>query len=417
MQNKNNIDRIILGTIILLATLPFAQVFHLKLAGIILTAFELLYLVIILLILFRVLIDLRIKKTCIPFLLFVATIVLYLFISISIYGSQTMNVVNQLRQYLPFFIGTILLAVGTTVKAEKYLRLLVSAAIFSSATSLIIHHFMPIVLAKMLSASSEVVTLTTVHGRLYWTNSGLVFFVILMAMLLKREVHVNKAIISIALLFTIAGLLNTVNRTMVIALIFLLGGYVFGEKHMVSFIRRSKKAIALGIIAVLIIIGLMSVFPKVNFLIKNRYLGFGFGFAHLFETEITRERIPIYAQYERSIKKYFPVGQGLGSPFHIRWDGIGVYTSDISFMSFLLPFGLIGFILFFVFIYSLFRLISKAKDKINERTIRILKLFLIVSVIASLNIDLFSRNNFVIFTSMLVLTLQNGKNVQMNKIR
>jgi hypothetical protein len=417
MQNKNSIDAIILGTVILLAALPFAQVFIINLAGIMLTAFELLYLVLIMLILFRVLMDGRIKKTCIPFLLFAATVVLYFFISISIYARQPLDVINQLREYLPFFIGTILLAVGTTATAEKYLRLLVIAAIFSSATALIIHHFMPGVLAKMLPPSSEVVTLATVHGRLYWTNSGLVFFVILMAMLPKREFPVNKVIIGIALLFTVAGLFNTVNRTMVIALILFLTGYVLGEKRVAPFIRRSKKAIALGITAVLIIFGLMSAFPKMNFLIKNRYLGSGYGFSHLFETAVTEERIPIYAQYEKSIKKYFPVGQGLGEPLHIRWDGRGVYTSDISLISFLLPFGLIGLILFVVFIYSLFRLISKAKTHYHDGVIRVLRSFLIISVIASLNIDLFSRNNFVIFSSMLVLALQNGKDAPADKIR
>ena len=43
----------------------------------------------------------------------------------------------------------------------------------------------------------------------------------------------NKVIIGIALLFTVAGLFNTVNRTMVIGLFFLLGGYVFLEMYIV----------------------------------------------------------------------------------------------------------------------------------------------------------------------------------------
>ena len=416
MQNKNIIDRILLGTIVLLAALPFAQVFHLRLGGITLTAFEVLYFVIIVLVLFRVLMDGRIKRTALPFLLFSATIGLYYFISTFLYGRQTINVVNQLREYLPFFVGTILLAVGTTEKAEKYLRALVVAALWSSSTALIIHHFMPGVLAKMLPRSSEVVILTTVHGRLHWTNSGLVLFVVLAAILPRRQIHVNKWLIGMGLLLTTAGLINTINRTMVVALILFLGGYVLGEKQLVSVLRRSKKAIAVGAIAVVIILGLMSVFPKVNVLVKNRYFGSGAGVSHLLETGLMKERVPIYAQYGRSIKKHFPVGQGLGMPFHVRPDGKGVFTSDISFISFFLPFGLIGLILFIVFVHSLFGLIAKAREHFQERTIRVMRLFLIVSVIASLNLDLFSRNNFVIFASMLVLTLQNGRTIQNNEI-
>lgn len=404
-------DELILFTIIILAALPFAQIFHLEFAGIILNAFELIYLALIILILFKFLMDGRIEKTYLPFLLFIITVVVHFFISISVYDRQILDIINQLRHYFPFLIATILLAVGTIVKTERYLRLLVIASIFSSAIALMIHHLMPDLMAKMLSSSSRMVALTTVHGRLYWTNSCLVFFVILLFLLPKKEIYVNKAIMSIALLFTLAGLFNTLNRTMVIGLILFLGGYIFFEKHFFSFVKRAKKIIGLSMIGIVMIIGLMFISPKLKHMIEERYLRSSYQFEYMIESEVVTERFPIYRQYINSIKKYFPIGQGLGKPFHIHGDDIEVPVSDVSFLSFLLPFGLIGLIIFFIFIYMLFRLIIRENNCISERGIRIIKLFFIIALIMSLNIDFFSRNNFVIFITMLFLTFQNDKSM------
>lgn len=404
-------DELILFTIIILAALPFSQIFHLEFAGIILNVFELIYLMLIILILFKFLMDGRIEETYLPFLLFIITVLVYFFISISVYDRQILDILNQLRHYFPFLIATILLAVGTFIKTERYLRLLVVASIFSSASALMIHHLMPGVLAKMLLSSRGLVALTTVHGRLFWTNSCLVFFIVLLFVLPKKEIHVNKAMMSIALLFTLAGLFNTLNRTMVIGLFLFLGGYVIFEKHVFSFIRRAKKIIGLSMIGIIIIIGLMSVSPKLNRIIEERYLRSSYQFEHMIENEVLTERFPIYKQYIESLKKYFPIGQGLGKPFHIRWDDKEVPVSDISFLSFLLPFGLIGLIIFFIFIYTLFRLIIRENNCMSEKGIRVIKLFFIIALIMSLNIDFFSRNNFVIFITMLFLTLQNDKSV------
>jgi len=412
-----HLDRIILYTIIILAAFPFAQVFYLELGGAILDAFELLYLALIILILFRILARRRIKKTCLPFLLFINMIVLYFFISVNIYGAKSIDFINQLRHYQPFFIGTMLLATGTIVEKEKYLRLLIFASIISSTISLIFHYLTPGFLADLLYRSEELVSLTTIQGRLIWGNAGLTFFVIVVFMLPKKKTTVNKTIMWIAIFLTLVGLASSNNRTMIFALAFLLLGYVFLEKHIMSFIKRSRKAISLGIIAVLIIFILISVSPKIYFLMEKRYLGSGYRFKNVIEQSLIRERIPIYTQYLESIKAYFPLGQGLGKPFHIRRDGTRVPISDISIISFLLPLGLMGLIIFFLFIYSLFRLVSKSKSYIGEKEIRIVKLFLIISLIMSLNIDLFSRNNFVIFLSMFVLTLKNDSSYLRTRIK
>ena len=406
-MQQNTIDRIILGTVALLAALPFAPVFYLKIAGVMLDAFELLYLVLAMLILFKILMVGRIKKTFLPFPLFIGTIIIYILISVTIFNVKVIDIVNQLRHYLPFLIGTMLLLTGTSVITERYLRVLIIASIFSSTTAMILYHLMPDLLAKMLSSSEEVVSITTIYGRLYWANATLFFFVLLSFMLPQKKIHVNKVIMIIALLLTFACLFNTLNRTMMIGLSLFLVGYIFLEKRITLSIKRAVKVMGIITLGILIIFGTMSFIPQVNSLIEKRYMLSGYGFDQVYETAIVMGRFPIYEQYANSIKTYFPIGQGLGRPFSIRPNGDEVPIADISVLSFLLPFGLLGLIAFCVFIYTLFRLVSMRNNCINERGIRIIKLFIIISLIISLNIDLFSRNNFVIFVTMFVLTLQN----------
>ena len=405
---RNVIDRIIMGAVALLAALPFGQVFYFKIAGGMLSAFEVIYVTIAMLILIKILTFGKIKKTFLPFLLFTATITMCLFISVGVYNIPIVVFVRHLRSYLPFLIGTMLLLAGINVTTERYLRVLIIASIFSSTTAMVMHYIMPDVLAKMLSSSEELVSITTIYGRLYWTNATLFFFVLLSFMLPRNEIHISKLIMSIALLLTFTCLFKTLNRTMMIGLALFLVGHIFLEKRITLSIERSIKVIAIGVIGILIIFGIMSFDPKVNHLVKKRYMGSGYGIDQVYETAVVMERFPMYEQYANSIKTYFLIGQGLGRPFSTQPNGDEVPTTDISVLSFLLPFGLLGLSAFCVFIYTLFRLLSIGNNCINERGIRIIKLFLIISLIISLNIDLFSRNNFVIYVTMLVLTLQNN---------
>ncbi len=407
-MKRNVIDRTILGAVALLASFPFGQVFYFKIAGGILSAFEVIYLIIAMLILIKILTVGEIKKTFLPFLLFIVTITMCLFISVVVYNIPIIASLRQLRNYLPFLIGTMLLLTGTNVTTERYLCVLIIASIFSSTTALVMHYIMPDVLAKMLSSSEELVSITTTYGRLYWTNATLFFFVLLSFMLPQKEKYISKVIMSIALVLTFACLFNTLNRTMLIGLALFLVGYIFLEKRITLSIKRSIKVIGVGVLCVLIVFGAISFNPKVNHLAEKRYMGSGYGFDQVYEIAIVMGRFPIYEQYANSIKTYFPIGQGLGRPFSIRPNGDEVPITDISVLSFLLPFGLLGLIAFCVFIYTLFRLVSRAKNCISDRETHIIKLFLIISLIMSLNIDLFSRNNFVIFVTMFVLTLQNN---------
>lgn len=406
----NVIDRIILGAVTLLAALPFGQVFYFKIAGGVLSAFEVIYVILSMLIFIKILTVGKITKNFLAILVFTMTITMYLFISVVVYDMAISDFFRQLRNYFPFLIGAMLLLAGINLTTDRYLRALIIASIFSSTTAMVMYYIMPDVLAKMLSSSEKLVSMTTIHGRLYWANATLFFFVLLSFMLQQKEKYISKVIMSIAFVLTFACLFNTLNRTMMIGLALFVVGYIFLEKRITVSIKRSIKVISIGILCILIIFGIMSFNPKVNHLIEKRYIGSGYGVEQVYEAAVIIGRFPIYEQYINSIKTYFPVGQGLGRPFSIRQNGDGVPITDISIISFLLPFGLLGLILFCIFIYTLFRLVSRANNCISEREIHTIKLFLIISLVMSLNIDLFSRNNFVIYLTVLVLTLQNNVN-------
>ena len=125
-MQQNAIDRIILGAVALLAALPFGQVFYFEIAGGMLSAFEVIYVAVTMLILIKILTVGKIKKTFLPFLLFIGTIIIYVLILVTIFNVKVIDIVNQLRHYLPFLIGTMLLLTGTSVITERYLRVLIS---------------------------------------------------------------------------------------------------------------------------------------------------------------------------------------------------------------------------------------------------------------------------------------------------
>jgi len=411
----NAIDKIIVCFIALLAVLPFHQVFYLQLGFITLNIFELIYLELGMLILAKILMVGKIKKRYIPFLFFLATVIIYISISIVLYGPSIIDSMNQLRRYLPFIVATMLLLTDVSITTERYLRTLVVATIFSSTVALTIHYLMPDMLEKMLSRSEWLVPITIVYGRLYWKNSTLTFFVLLFLLLPKKKRPVNKIVMTIALLLSFSALFNTVCRTLMIGLVVFIVGYVFLEKQIPLIFRRSAKIFVLAILGFLIFFSLVSINPKIFQLVEERYLGSGHGSKQVYETAIVKGRFYIYDQYARSIKTYFPIGQGLGKPFSIGKDGTKVPITDISIMAFLLPFGVLGLIVFCAFIYMLFRLASRGANFVGAKNVRLVKLLLVVSLIMSLNIDLYSRNNFVIYVTMLVLTLQNRSKDRVTK--
>ena len=122
----------------------------------------------------------------------------------------------------------------------------------------------------------------------------------------------------------------------------------------------------------------------------------------------------MYESFIDIISNHFVLGQGFGIPFwRNEFDSsLDSFTTDISFLAFFLPMGVIGFTLFICWIISLYkifkeRLYYKFNILINKNEIiNGYRYIFIISIITSLNLDIFSRNIYI-----LIFTLVSTMNI------
>lgn len=402
MRISNNIfDQGIFWLVMLLAVLPFGQILHVRLPDVTLNAFEIIWLSLLGILLLKILFEQKMKK---HFLVFIFGCVALLSIigSVVVYDVSIKAAAMHLRVYLPFMVALSLFATGTSISAAMWVKGLVVAAGLSSFAALYIHHVAPYIIESAFSATEEVQAIVLQHGRLYWTNASLTFFVLLGWYC--KEFKVEKWTLLIVLILSFAAMFNTLNRTILAgySLFFIFTVLISENSRM--FFRRSSAVLMIAFGAVALVMVLSAFDERVASLIELRFFGSG-EVAEVYSKAVVAGRLGLYEQYMQSILQHFPLGQGLGRPLSSSFDK-DVYTTDISFMSFLLPFGLMGLLIFGSFIYRNFAIVGQSGEQISKQTRRLLFLFVGIFLLMSLNIDFFSRDNFVIYLVVLIMSLR-----------
>jgi len=397
-------DQLILVLIVFLSALPFSQVFFLRLGFVTIDAYELIWIALCVVLTLKIVAAGKLKYPGV-LLSFLITSFIYIFYSALKYEITIGDCLRQLRFYMPFIVAWLLLASKTFVPFDKYSKWIISATIISSLSALFFSYVYPDFLRHALASSEEVTEIVLTHGRLYWTNSCLTFFMALF--LMAHNVDIPKRKVLLAFLISFAAMFNTFNRTVIIGMLLFMLGYLVSEKGL---IRKFKKLFLISgiiLLAVIVIILASHIDERIIKLIQLRYLGYG-DINNVYYHALEQRRYPLYAQYLYSLKEYFPLGQGLGRPFSIHFTGEPIYTSDISLISFVLPFGVFGFAIFSFFSYKLYSLIGSLKNTKWAKESHLIALMLTVFLLMSLNIDFFSRNNFVIYFVVLLLSLRNS---------
>ncbi len=401
-SEKHAIDRWILWLVIILAMLPFGQVFYLRLGFVTLSIFEQLYLVLMMVLTAKILCEKRVKYPLALFL-FSSTVIISVLLSSTIGGVPATDALRQMRFYLPFLVATLLLAADIRLPLARYLNLLMIASVVSSLSALYIHHVAPDFLASCFVASEEVQDTALIHGRLYWVNSHLTLFVLLCVFL--RLPGISRPMVLLAFAISFAAAFNTSSRTVLAGCVL----FILGALITVAGLRQAFSRIALVTTLVLLsAIPVCSIYQedeRVRDLIDRRFFGSG-DVENVYERAVMTNRMPYYEQYLESFRRHFPVGQGLGRPLSVA-STHDIFISDVSFISFLLPFGAMGILLFGVFVMKLVTLIRRAPAAVRSDSRNLFLLLLVVSLLMSLNMDLFSRHNFVIHFTLLVMMLQN----------
>jgi hypothetical protein len=395
--------------ILILAALPFGEVLVVPVGVALLTAFEVLYLLLIALLILRVLF-VGFTRRFLPFVFFAYTFAFYGVASLFFLSNPTPEAITQGRNYLPYIVATLLLLAGTALSPRSILLGLAVAAFFSSLSSLYIQHFEQDFLREAFSGNEFIIALTTQEGRMYWANASLVYFAWLAFIHLEKRKPAARVLVALAVLGSTLGLFNTMQRSQIAGLAVLLVAVLIPLGNIRLKSSRVFRVIPLILISVSTVYVLIILDERVQRLTFERFLGYGRGISGIYESDFIEGRVPLYDQYLAIVTHYFPLGQGLGAPLSSTLMG-DVYTSDISALSFLLTFGLLGLICFFAFLVSLFRAVNGRAN--SPRSLhRSMLILLLVSILMSFNIDMFVRDNFAVFFVLLASSASSHKMAQ-----
>jgi hypothetical protein len=300
----------------------------------------------------------------------------------------------------------LLLCAGTTADLRKFFQYIVVAATLSSTSALILHHLFESYLKRAFVNSPE--TWETIQtGRMAWDNAMLTFFVVLLFTLRQRSLAVSRVLAAVALIVTSAALFNTLNRTMLAGLVAYLIGSVFFSKGWREALRGLARLIAVSTIIAAVIATVMLADSRARDLALARYTGSGGGVERIYQTDVEVSRFGLYLQYWESARTHFPWGQGFGRPFAF-YKGQPDPVTDISIASFYLPFGVLGLLLFGAFIRCLWHMVEEHRENLPTGYPKAIKLLIIISVVVSMNIDIYSRNTFVVLLVLFILCCRNG---------
>jgi len=379
------LERNILFSLVILASIPFSLAIHINIGVAKISIAEFFEIFILLNAIFLIMHNGISKEHGALLLIFVILIIFYSTLSITFNNATKNETLIQSRFYLPFLTATTLLAVKIRVNIQQSLIKISFGITLSAIIAVICHLFFRDLVVRLISADEQTVYVVETGGRMYWDTSSIVFFVIASFFISKF-----KNVFATSILIIFLGIILTQSRSLLIAflLIFVL-----------SFLKTKGSSFRF---IIPIIIGATSVllfFLVADDQMKSLLLT-RFGVSDI-ESEYERafliNRVLLYQQYISILVDTFPFGQGLGIPLGVNGAGIPVYTTDISMLSFFLPLGVFGLSLFMWFIWVNWSLFSRQKMLKNSFAANIFKLILSVTFLMSFNIDIFSRDIFVIY--------------------
>lgn len=328
-------------------------------------------------------------------------------------------IIRQLRYFMPFFVAVILLAVAPKrIYLKETLFYLSIAAMISAVASLLLHFFFQETLIRIIQRSSDPaagnhLALLIRSGRSPWGNASLVYVTVIALGFINEYTPRKRLVIKLAVAATVLAALATLSRTTLLGLsmIAFLAPLVYYQKKA----QKLTYYFRMGFVVFFMIVGIVGLSLINERFGKSLALRFAVnvGVSEVVDSAITGNRDILYEQYTERLVSGLPFGQGLGKPYAVLPDRGAFYTVDNSYLSFMLPFGLIGLVILGGFLFQIFKLLGpKSDDWPLERFRKFMMLVLGVTMIIALNMDLFSRNNYVIFITLIAIAYSNTRRLE-----
>jgi len=291
---------------------------------------------------------------------------------------------------------------GTTISYRPVLIGFTLAAAVGSIAAICLFFFNPLALIRAFRDSSEAQTMIN-WGRLPWQQAPLVPLALLS--FLAPDIHPRRLgpVFYVASLAILAGLVATFSRTLIAEVVL----FLLVLAVVCLFLRRravlAKIPLLVGGLVALAIV-LVPLDPRVQRLFEYRVLGAKTEQSETVYSEsdvAARQRL--YGHYSSRLSRNWVAGQGLGVPYT---DKPGEFYSDITLVSFWLPFGLPGLVAFGLFLLTIVRRLKRFSAR-NQPLAAGIGIAIVAGLLASFNDDIWSHKSFVLFLTFLVASLQD----------
>ena len=326
----------------------------------------------------------------------------FVYLSISIFQNAELHKpIRHLFSFFPFFIACLYIWVGTSISPNQVLDSVLLVGSLSAMIALWLNYFKPdLLLGAYLGSYNEYsVQIFLNWGRAIWMNATITFFSFLGFIYVNRRNRVRKLIYSLAIIVTFIGLFATFGRTVIfgfLLFIILLGikGVLNTKKYNKKMLNRWRIFFAFaGIVLSLNVLPLID--SRMSDLLEYRiYNLLKFKSSYFSDFEM---RKLLYTQYLERLEEHFLLGQGLGVP--LSTFPVQSCWSDVTLISFCLPFGIFGICSFVLFVSTLWKSLDKVKIPEFQPLAKALQILMFIALLISFNDDIWSHNFFVIYLS------------------
>ena len=329
--------------------------------------------------------------------------VFFVYFCVSVIVGRDLNLVAaQSFEYAPFLIACLILATGTSVRFEFILKGVIYAVAISGALAAYIYYFNTVLMPRDSSTGAAFLDADFAWGRLPWRNAINVLLC-LSLILFSSGRRKSGAYIGVAVIIGLIALILTFSRTGLLAIIFMLiAAFIYGFKR--GQILRLLRFLFVLIASVFVAINVFD-FDNVINNINTRILGFLAMSSDIDISGHISDRTILYPQYFDVFLMSPLFGVGFGFPYSTNPE-FSLY-SDVTIVSFALPFGMLGLFLFFLFIKNLWTALKSVRGSDFSNEILGLKIVIILGLTISLNDDIWSHKEFSIILALLVSSVVN----------
>jgi hypothetical protein len=296
----------------------------------------------------------------------------------------------QARSFLPFATATAVLFAPLRLERATVVRAVFVSAALSALLALTIHLNFRDQLPRFAGDNHQT-QIAMDSGRMYW-NRGLA--AILAPLALCVAGRKLMAVYVIGMLILLVASVLTQGRTALFA--FFVSAAICIA---ISSASRIHAIVTLVVLSIAASIGAKAIMREADLQLLVQRLGLD-GAESEIERAITHGRMPAYEQYLDGVWASPICGSGLGVPLSVTPSGEQIFTSDVSIIHVLIPFGLFGAAALCCFVWACWRR-SRPRGLLDPCS-RATGWLILVSVGISLNHDPFLRNMFVVALAFVV---------------